>query len=197
MVEVTAARPVQVISSDRPQARSSRTTGFAALLATHWDRAYRFAHYLTGNVADADDLIQQAAEEAFLAFERFRPGTRFDRWLFRILHHSFIDRVRRERHRRFVPLEEAVMAAAATDGINPDGASREGLDGPVRAALLALPVEFRAAIVLVDLEGMAYDEVARVLRLPIGTVRSRLHRARLILRRELQPYVDAVKHGEW
>jgi len=70
------------------------------------------------------------------------------------------------------------------------------LDGPVQRALDALPAEYRAAVVLVDLEGFSYQEAAQLLRCPVGTVRSRLHRARMALREWLRDYVDAVKRGE-
>jgi len=91
---------------------------FAELLAAHWDRAYRFAYHLTGNAADSDDLIQQAAEEAFRAFHRFQPGTRFDRWFFRIMHNSFVDRIRRDRRRKIFSLDE-VTGAVTSDAADP------------------------------------------------------------------------------
>jgi RNA polymerase sigma-70 factor (ECF subfamily) len=175
--------------------RTSDRDRFAELLAAHWDRAYRFAYYLTGNAADSDDLIQQAAEEAFRGFHRFQPGTRFDRWLFRIMHNSFVDRIRRDRRRKIFSLDE-VSGPVASDVADPGTAADGVLDGPVLRALRALPPAARAVVALVDLQGLLYEEAAEILHCPVGTVRSRLHRARLALREWLRPYVDAMKRGD-
>lgn len=181
------------------QTREARPTVgqvFAELLSAHWDQAYRFALRLAGGRDEADDLMQQAAEEALTAFGRFQPGTRFDRWFMRILYSSFLDRVRREKRRRFFSLEDVPQTALAASDAGPETALARSLDGPVRRALEALPAEYRAAVVLVDMQGLAYEEAAAILHCPVGTVRSRLHRARLALREWLRPYVDAVKRGE-
>lgn len=178
-----------------PAAGDDAHAEFARLLEAHWRSAYRFAYRLTGNADDAEDLVQQAAEEAFRAFSRFRPGTRFDRWWLRILYNSFLDRARRERRRSYFALHEVASALAAGRSVDPEAALEDRLDGPVQKALDALPADFRAAVVLVDLEGLSYQEAARVLRCPVGTVRSRLHRARLALREWLRDYVDAVNRG--
>ncbi len=175
--------------------RTSPREEFADLLATHWDHAYRFAYHLTGNTTDSEDLLQQAAEEAFRAFHRFQPGTRFDRWFFRIMHNSFVDRVRRDRRRRVFSLDE-VAGTAATDQPDPGEIAAGALDGPVLRALLALPPDARAVVALVDLQGMPYEDAAEILRCPVGTIRSRLHRARLALREWLRPYVDDIKRGD-
>lgn len=169
---------------------------FAALLSLHWAQAYRFAFRLAGRADEAEELVQQAAEEAFLAFGRFRPGTRFDRWFMRILYTTFLDRTRRERRKVFSldDLPEGALPAG-TQG-DPEAALLQALDGPVRRALTALPAEYRAAVVLVDLEGLSYADAAAVLHCPVGTLRSRLHRGRLALREWLRPYVDALRLGE-
>src|SRR5256885_10908813 len=109
-VTLSAALPVDELAQAAEGA--SARDQFAELLAAHWDRAYRFAYHLTGNNADSDDLIQQAAEEAFRAFHRFQPGTRFDRWFFRIMHNSFVDRIRRDRRRKISCLYEVTGASA-------------------------------------------------------------------------------------
>ncbi|GBD28536.1 ECF RNA polymerase sigma factor SigE [bacterium HR31] len=179
-----------------PAATEDARAEFARLVEAHWKSAYRFAYRLTGNADEAEELVQQAAEEAFRAFPRFRPGTRFDRWWLRILYHSFVDRARHKRRQSYFSLEE-VASAALTAGrwADPEAALEEKLDGPVQKALLALPPDFRAAVLLVDLLGLSYEETAHVLRCPVGTVRSRLHRARLALREWLRDYVDAMKRG--
>lgn len=174
-----------------------REDQFAALFAENWHRLYRFAYHLTRSREEAEDLVQQAAEEALRAFHRFHPGTRFDRWLMRILYTTFIDHVRRERRRKLFVLDavppSTLQAGSSSD---PEAAVEKSLDGPVRRALDALPPEFRAAVVLVDIEGLSYEEAAGVLGCPVGTVRSRLHRGRLALREWLRPYVDALKRGD-
>ncbi len=176
--------------------RAASQESFAELLATHWEHAYRFAYYLTGNAPDSEDLLQQAAEEAFRAFHRFQPGTRFDRWLFRIMHNSFVDRLRRERRRKIFSLDDVSGSAVMDPTAGPSEVAEGALDGPVLRALRALPPDARAVVALVDIQGLPYDAAAEILRCPIGTVRSRLHRARLALREWLRPYVDALQRGE-
>ncbi len=180
-------------AAEQPQASAQ----FADLLSECWDRAYRFAYHLTGNSDQAEDLIQEAAAEAFGAFDRFSPGTHFDRWLMRIMHHTYLDRMRHARRHRIFSLEDVAPASLQAAGMgDPEAAIEASLDGPVRRALLALPPEYRAPIILVDLEELAYEDAAEILHIPIGTVRSRLHRGRLALREWLRPYVNAVKRGE-
>ena len=192
-VALSAALPVDELAQAAEGA--SARDQFAELLAAHWDRAYRFAYHLTGNNADSDDLIQQAAEEAFRAFHRFQPGTRFDRWFFRIMHNSFVDRIRRDRRRKIFSLDE-VTGAAASETADPSAIAEGALDGPVLRALRALPPDARAVVALVDMLGLPYDDAAEILHCPVGTIRSRLHRARLALREWLRPYVDAMKRGD-
>ncbi|HTE04523.1 MAG TPA: sigma-70 family RNA polymerase sigma factor [bacterium] len=192
-VTLSAALPVDELAQAAEGA--SARDQFAELLAAHWDRAYRFAYHLTGNNADSDDLIQQAAEEAFRAFHRFQPGTRFDRWFFRIMHNSFVDRIRRDRRRKIFSLDE-VTGAVASETADPSAIAEGALDGPVLRALRALPPDARAVVALVDLLGLPYDDAAEILHCPVGTIRSRLHRARLALREWLRPYVDAMKRGD-
>lgn len=176
--------------------QTSADPQFADLLTEHWDRVYRFAYHLTGNAEQAEDLLQEAATEAFEAFDRFTPGTRFDRWLMRIMHNTFLDRVRRERRRPTFSLDDvspARLRAPVAD--DPETALEASIDGPVRRALAGLPLDYRAVVVLVDLQGFSYEDSAQMLHIPVGTVRSRLHRGRLALREWLRPYVDAMKRG--
>ena len=131
---------------------------------------------------------------AYTAFDRFEAGTRFDRWVYRIMYHSFLDLVRRRPRFQLLsldtPWDDEDGSRAAHDV--PD--SRGGpetllldhvLSEPLQRALDALPPEFRAVVVLADMQGLSYEEVARALGCPVGTVRSRLHRARALLRRAL------------
>ncbi len=196
----TQAHPVGGLGASTPTQVADESTAreqFADLLRAHWDRSFRFAFHLTGKVEGAEDLLQQAAEEAFVAFHRFQTGTRFDRWLMRILHNSFLDRVRRDRRRRVFSLDDVAPSSLTADrSSEPEAAAERALDGPVLRALQALPPQFRAAVVLVDLQGMPYEDAAEILHCPVGTVRSRLHRGRLALREWLRPHVEALKRGE-
>lgn len=175
-----------------------RLAAFEELLQRHRTQIYRVAYRLAGNPDDAEDLAQEAVAEAFRAFDRYRPGTYFDRWLYRIMSRTYIDTVRRRRRRPTVSLD----APSAADGdpriLSLGDSSQDpqeltekaSLDGAIQAALDRLPQEFRAAVVLADIEGLSYDEVADALRCPVGTVRSRLHRARQLLRGALGPLLS-------
>jgi RNA polymerase sigma-70 factor (ECF subfamily) len=167
---------------------------FVKLLSLHLDQAYRFAYRLAGNAHDAEDCVQQAAEEAFRAFHRFRPGTRFDRWFMRILYNSFVDEIRRRKRHPTVSAESLLPDALTADArSDPEIVAQGALEGRVQQAIKALPIEFRAPVVLVDLMEMSYEEAAEAIRCPVGTIRSRLHRGRLALRRSLGPRVDPKK----
>jgi len=173
---------------------TTRWEQFETLLRQHQDRLYAMAYRLSGNPDDAQDLLQQSLIEAYTAFDRFEAGTRFDRWVYRIMYHSFLDLVRRRPRFQLLsldtPWDDEDGSRAAHDV--PD--SRGGpetllldhlLSEPLQRALDALPPEFRAVVVLADMQGLSYEEVARALGCPVGTVRSRLHRARALLRRAL------------
>ena len=165
---------------------------FESLVTEHWRLIYRIAFRLTGNQAEADDLVQEAVVEAFHAFPQFQPGTRFDRWIARIMTHSFIDGTRRRRRRTVLSLDDGDTVEPADTTPGPEEtADRHELHDRIQSVLLELPKEFRTAVVLVDLEGHSYEEAGRIMGTPIGTVRSRLHRARLVLRRRLEPVLRA------
>jgi len=182
--------------ADRP---AHRLAAFEELVQRHQTQIYRVAYRLTGNHDDAEDLAQEAIVEAFRAFDRYQPGTYFDRWLYRIMSRTFIDTVRRRHRRSFVSLD-APMGAEGAPLTSVLGDSSQDpqqltetldLDGAIQSALDRLPEEFRTAVILADIEGLSYDEVAVALRCPVGTVRSRLHRARQMLRDALGPHLGA------
>jgi RNA polymerase sigma-70 factor (ECF subfamily) len=175
-------------------AEKTRWEPFEALLRRHQDRLYAMAYRLAGNHDDAQDLLQQSLIEAYSAFDRFESGTRFDRWVYRIMYHSFLDIVRKRPRFSLLSLDAPWDDEEGNSGAHdvPDG--RGGpetrlLDGilsePLQRALDALPAEFRAVVVLADMQDLSYEEVARALGCPVGTVRSRLHRARGLMRRAL------------
>ncbi len=157
---------------------------------------------LTRNRADADDLVQETLFRAFRSLATFRRGTKFRAWMFRILHNVFINRIRHEQ-----------LAPAATDpaDIDPADAAHpvpdiralgelpaladRHFDERVKAAVDALPENFRAPLVLFSVGDLSYQEIADTLGIPIGTVMSRLHRARKQLRNELLGYAREQRIG--
>jgi RNA polymerase sigma-70 factor (ECF subfamily) len=143
---------------------------------------YAAAYRMTRNAADAEDLVQETYLRAFRAFERYTPDTNVRAWLFTILYRVRTDMLRKTgRSPRTVELSEEGPAVAA-----PQEALARGQED-VRRALGALPEVFRAAITLRDLQDFSYEEIARILDVPIGTVMSRIHRGRALLRRSLAP----------
>jgi RNA polymerase sigma factor (sigma-70 family) len=151
----------------------------------HSARVYRLAYRLTGNVHDAEDLTQEVFVRVFRSLSTYTPGT-FEGWLHRITTNLFLDQVRRKKRIRFDALAED--ADAGLPGREPDPSRAYDdthLDDDVQAALDALPPDFRAAVVLCDIEGLTYEEIAATLGIKLGTVRSRIHRGRAQLRAAL------------
>lgn len=146
-------------------------------------RLRRFACGLAGSVDEGDDLVQSACERALSRIHQFEPGTRLDSWMFRIVQTVWIDR-RRSRQRRGTSVSvEEIGDLAGADGLR-DSDARLHL-AEVRRAVTRLPEDQRAVLLLVTVEGMSYREAADTLAIPIGTVMSRLARARLALGRSL------------
>lgn len=157
---------------------------FAARAMQYIPRLRRYARALTGDPNAADDLVQDALERALLKQALWREGSDLRAWLFTVMHNIFINQVRSAAANRVVSLEDAPGDAIA-DMVQPQ--STDPLEiRDLDAALQALPEEQRAVVLLVGLEQMSYDEAARVLDVPIGTVMSRLSRGRERLRRLLQ-----------
>jgi len=151
----------------------------------HSARVFRLAYRLTGNRADAEDLTQEVFVRVFRSLDSFTPGT-FEGWLHRITTNLFLDQARRRSRIRFDSLGDEPEARLPSRVPPPDHQLLDGLfDADVEAALGALAPEFRAAVVLCDIEGLSYEEIASVLGLKMGTVRSRIHRGRAQLRRAL------------
>ncbi len=165
---------------------STRRDAFLRETTPLLDGLYAAALRLAGSRAEADDLVQEAMLHAWQSWERFEPGTNRRAWLHRILVNGFITQYRRrQRERRALDLEahperrEALLSDAQHLLEGPDGGVQyPGLGRALRDALDALPEEFRAVIVLADLGALSYREIADAVGCPIGTVMSRLHRAR-------------------
>ncbi len=147
-------------------------------------RLRRFACGLTGSLADADDLVQGACVKALDRIEQWRPGTRLDSWMFRILQNLWIDQLR-ERRGREVAMDPEDLAERAVGDAARENEARIAL-GEVRREVAKLPPDQRAVLMLVSVEGVSYKEAAEILEIPIGTVMSRLARARLALGRAIE-----------
>ncbi len=155
------------------------------IVRTHSGRVYRLAYRLTGNTQDAEDLTQEVFVRVFRSLSRYTPGT-FEGWLHRITTNLFLDMARRRQRIRFEGLGDDAAQRLHGPGPTPAEAFEERhLDADVYAALQALPPEYRAAVVLCDIEGLSYEEIAATLGVKLGTVRSRIHRGRAHLRAAL------------
>jgi RNA polymerase sigma-70 factor (ECF subfamily) len=155
------------------------------IVAQHSTRVYRLAYRLTGNPHDAEDLTQEVFVRVFRSLSSYTPGT-FEGWLHRITTNLFLDQARRKAKIRFDALADDAETRIPSRAVTPDVAVLDGLfDDDVESALAALPPDFRAAVVLCDIEGLSYEEIADVLGLKLGTVRSRIHRGRTMLRKAL------------
>ncbi|MGL5927929.1 MAG: RNA polymerase sigma factor SigE [Dermatophilaceae bacterium] len=151
----------------------------------HSARVYRLAYRLTGNVHDAEDLTQDVFIRVFRSLHTYQPGT-FEGWLHRITTNVFLDRMRRKQRIRFDALSDESAARLPSRGPGPEQAYTDShFDDDVQRALDALSPDFRAAVVLCDIEGLSYEEVAATLGIKLGTVRSRIHRGRAQLRASL------------
>ena len=159
------------------------------LVRQHADRVYRLAYRLSGNQHDAEDLTQETFIRVFRSVQNYQPGT-FEGWLHRITTNLFLDMVRRRGRIRMEALPEDYDRVPA-DEPNPEQIFHDSRLGPdLQAALDSLPPEFRAAVVLCDIEGLSYEEIGATLGVKLGTVRSRIHRGRQALRDYLARHSD-------
>lgn len=156
-------------------------------------RMYSAAYRLTRNPADAEDLIQETFLRAYRGFRQFEPGTNLKAWLYRILMNTFINSYRkRQREPQTISEDEVedwyLYSKMSEEGLEPSAETKviESLpDEDVQEALSSLPEQFRAAVLLADVEGFSYKEIAEITGVPIGTVMSRLHRGRKALEKRL------------
>jgi RNA polymerase sigma-70 factor (ECF subfamily) len=158
----------------------------------HADRVYRLAYRLTGNQHDAEDLTQETFIRVFRSLASYQPGT-FEGWLHRITTNLFLDLARRRGRVRMEALPEDADRIPG-DGPSPDQVyASSHLDPELQAALDELPPDFRAAVVLCDVEGLSYEEIGATLGVKLGTVRSRIHRGRQALRAALERRQEDVR----
>lgn len=155
------------------------------IVAQHSAKVYRLAYRLTGNVHDAEDLTHDVFIRVFRSLHSYQPGT-FEGWLHRITTNVFLDKMRRKQRIRFDLLSDDAAARLPSREIGPEQHYTDThFDDDVQRALDALTPDFRAAVVLCDIEGLSYEEIATTLGIKLGTVRSRIHRGRSQLRESL------------
>lgn len=184
----------------RSQAMSQHTdtaADFEVEALSYMDQLYAAALRMTRNAADAEDLVQETYAKAFAARDKFTMGTNLKAWLYRIQTNAFINSYRkkqREPKRSDAETVEDWQLAAAADHTSSGLASAEDSaldalgDDQVKQALSELSDDFRMAVYLSDVEGFAYKEIAEIMDTPVGTVMSRLHRGRKLLREKLRDY---------
>lgn len=166
----------------------------------HADALYTFSYHLTGNEEDANDLLQETLLKAWRFVDKYEEGTNAKAWLFTIAKNAFINEYRRRvKAPNRVELQDFVTYqdredTPLTSGMDLREEMLQYLMGDeVTLAINQLPVDFRTVILLCDIEDFKYDEIATILDIPIGTVRSRLHRARNMLKEKLKVYAE--EHG--
>jgi RNA polymerase sigma-70 factor (ECF subfamily) len=182
-----------------------KMTSFEEEALPYLDAVYRFAVRLTGSSEEAEDLVQDTFLRAFAAWDQYTPGTRAKSWLFTIARNLYLRQ--RDRGRRYeeIVAENTAGSSDSNASINPlwatiSAADPEGeffgsiVDGTVLRAIDRLPEEYRTAVVLSDVEGLAYDEIATLMDVPVGTVKSRLFRGRRRLQEALYDYAVETGH---
>ncbi|ARJ07321.1 RNA polymerase subunit sigma [Humibacter sp. BT305] len=162
------------------------------------DQLYGAALRMTRNPADAQDLVQETYVKAYAAFGQFEQGTNLKAWLYRILTNTYINTYRKKQRDPYQgstseledwQLGTAESATTTTTGRSAEAEAIDHLpDSDVKAALQSIPEDFRLAVYLADVEGFSYQEIADIMKTPVGTVMSRLHRGRRLLRGLLADY---------
>ncbi len=174
--------------------KPDRSALFDGLMKDSHKQAFGLALRLTGHAAEAEDLVQETFVRAFRFFHRYDESLPFTSWVYRIMANAHIDMVRRRGRMKTTSLDSAGSdgttlwdlpdAAASPDRLMLQGT----MDEPVQRALLAMTPKFRMSVLLADVEGMAYEEVAEIMDTSVGTVRSRIHRGRRQLREHLKKH---------
>ena len=189
-------RPVRQYD-DRMSASSPDQGGrarFEQVVLPQLDAAYNLARWLTRNGSDAEDVVQDACERALKYFGAFRGGDA-KAWFLTVVRHACYDWLKRNRPAEVVPGDQETIESAPdlTSATPEQMAMRNASSSALAEAIAALPLGYREVLILRELEGLPYREIARVVDIPIGTVMSRLHRGRRILKREL---ADSVTEDE-
>jgi RNA polymerase sigma-70 factor (ECF subfamily) len=183
--EVSDVTATEQLGAPQGQTQTWVPPTWEEVVEQHSARVYRLAYRLTGNVHDAEDLTHDVFIRVFRSLHSYQPGT-FEGWLHRITTNVFLDKMRRKQRIRFDALSEESAARLPSREAGPEAAyDATHFDDDVQRALDALPPDFRAAVVLCDIEGLSYEEIAATLGVKLGTVRSRIHRGRAQLREAL------------
>jgi RNA polymerase sigma-70 factor (ECF subfamily) len=183
--------------TDKPEPSALRAL-FEEQAIPFMDQLYAAAMRMTRNPADAGDLVQETYTKAYAAFAQFEQGTNLKAWLYRILTNTFINSYRKNQRNPYQgtidELEDWQLGSAEsiTQGRSTRSAEAEAIDhlpdSDVKEALQSIPEDFRLAVYLADVEGFSYQEIADIMKTPVGTVMSRLHRGRRLLRDLLAGY---------
>jgi RNA polymerase sigma-70 factor (ECF subfamily) len=180
-----------------PETSDQRAVRFEHDALPYLDQLYAAALRMTRNPADAEDLVQETFAKAFAAFHQFKEGTNLKAWLYRILTNTFINSYRKKQREPQQQMAEDIedwqlarAASHSSSGLkSAEAQALERLpDSDVKEALQRIPDDFRMAVYLADVEGFAYKEIAEIMGTPVGTVMSRLHRGRRLLRDLLTDY---------
>jgi RNA polymerase sigma-70 factor (ECF subfamily) len=179
------------------QAEKPKQDRFNKVMVPYMDVLYNYGLYLTGDREEASDLLQETYLKAFRFFDKFEPGTNAKAWLYRIMRNTFINEYRRvKRLPDLVQYDEQISAYQMLPREDEKTDLRTQINGElfedeIAGAITSLPEKFKSVIVLRDVEDLPYEEIADALEIPVGTVRSRLHRARAILFAKLRDYAVA------
>jgi RNA polymerase sigma-70 factor (ECF subfamily) len=170
---------------------------FETVLVPHMDQLHSYAYYMTGDREQAADLLQETFLKAYRFFDKFEQGTNAKAWLYRIMRNTYINEYRRvKRIPELVQFDEQLSAYHMLPGASHrsddlrDLIENRMFDDDVTGAISSLPEKFKSVVVLRDIEDLPYEEIAEALDIPVGTVRSRLHRARGILFGRLKKYAQ-------
>jgi RNA polymerase sigma-70 factor (ECF subfamily) len=188
---------------ERPSKANVDRAAYEQLVAKYSRHIYAVAYRLTGNDADAKDLAQEAYVRVWRAWAKIDPDARLEGWLYQIVKNLYIDLLRRRKGPKLYSLDEPMATsegAVARDRPDPNVDVERtvldaGLDRRIQQALLELSADLRMVVVLADIEGYGYEEIAEMIGVPIGTVKSRLHRARQALRGRLASVRAQIAEG--
>ena len=182
------------------QTEKSKQQDFNEEIIPHLDALYNFGLRLTADPNDAEDLVQDTIVKAYRFFSSYEKGTNAKAWLFRILKNSFINNYRKKSKKpqqvdydEVATFYETIRAERTETSDLEDKMFRELIDDDISNALDEIPEDFRTVVLLCDVEDFTYEEIANMLDVPIGTIRSRLHRGRNLLKAQLTEY--ASKRG--
>jgi len=198
MAELAQTAPGSLVGlADAAGEQISRRAEFDRLVERYHKQAYNIAYRMTGNHADAEDLTQEAFVRAFRFFGNYRRDWPFDNWLYKIMSNLFVDDLRRRPKAHVQSLDQPLDLSGSGEVYleipdvlsNPERmVMSHELDESIQRALTSLPNDFRMTVILADIEGLSYEEISAAMKCSLGTVRSRLHRGRKLLRAKIATF---------